>query len=508
MSSLVNVDPWDREGHSKHVERTERSGRMPEANNELSSKKYPVGQAPFQSLPPELLVNIFTLCKDSSSDAIVFPLTFGQICTYFRNVVHNSPSLWTTVELHLSNPEKTPLVGASLEKWAVRTGALPIDLTITVPESVPIHPTDVFFKDIVSPLQAKLKSLSINVVDVVHLFALGWLPSVFPLLEAVTIRLLKSEDISFIERRFINFHGVCVNLENCPRLRRFSLLHPPDPAVAGVMASGIIALPYTQLTSLSISAGLRIIPLLLQHCTQLVDFRLVLEDERPWLSLPSGETELVQKTIRRLEITCCHPVMHPFFLQFSFPALEHLKLRDTGLFSCGYRTKTMGSILTMVLQDAPFRLKHLGVELKGVCRDPRHLFPPLAYTPHLTHVEFKNCGFLNHPGFRGFSDLICGTSSKLEDLRSISFDDQVVSVGYGKILDIANLCVDSGIQPRLTDIRVCFRILRSNARDPTPIVDHRIRELRRRGLKLEISVECDSPVVESSSEGSGTLSDD
>jgi hypothetical protein len=481
-----------------HAEKYARLNKMLPVNDERNRKKYPAGQAPFQRLPSELLLDIFALCKDASFN---YPLVFGQICVYFRDVVHTTPGLWTTVDVVFIEPGKKLLMVEAMKVWAVKASPFPMDLTITIPPSTSILPADTFFQEVVSPLKAQLKTMTLNIISV-HLFALAHLPPgpTLPLLETVSINLPQS---SHTLTRFINYHESSIDLSTCPRLSQFSINLSPDPAVVGVMASGIFALPHSQLTTLSISGTMRIVSRLLQQCTRLLHFRITLEDKDPWYQ-PPPSTELVHATLRQLELTSCHPVVKPFFLKFSFPALEDLTLRDTGFYTCGYSTKSMASILTAILKDAPFQLKRLRVELKGICRDPRYLFAPLTYTPHLTHLEFKNCGFLNHPGLQAFSNIICGTSSShLNELESLSFGDQVVSVEYGKVLDVTNQCVDRGIQPRLMVLRVYFQIRQSNARDPTPMVEQRVRAMRIRGLNVELNVEYDTPAADSSDDDDG-----
>ncbi|KAF5328873.1 hypothetical protein D9619_011456 [Psilocybe cf. subviscida] len=93
---------------------------------------------PILTLPPEILSQIFIAgfndyatydFEEPRSTAL--PLDFGQVCTFWRTVLQNTPQLWNVVHCHVWKPENSHIQAAVLLQWLNRSKSLPLTLKIS-----------------------------------------------------------------------------------------------------------------------------------------------------------------------------------------------------------------------------------------------------------------------------------------------------------------------------------------------------------------------------------------
>ncbi|KAF9523579.1 hypothetical protein CPB83DRAFT_862561 [Crepidotus variabilis] len=96
---------------------------------------------PFHRLPVELVTQIIYLCgtdplKYPRSTWNVQPLSFGNVCRGWRNIIYNSPTLWTKLDiaiLHCLNNAYSDNIRPNFSiprLWLARARALPLDVGI------------------------------------------------------------------------------------------------------------------------------------------------------------------------------------------------------------------------------------------------------------------------------------------------------------------------------------------------------------------------------------------
>jgi hypothetical protein len=79
-----------------------------------------------QDLPPELLVHIFTYCV---SNEPLMPLTLGQVCWSWKQLVENTPSLWQCIVLDDTHPTSS---ARQAQLWTERSKPLQYDVELNV----------------------------------------------------------------------------------------------------------------------------------------------------------------------------------------------------------------------------------------------------------------------------------------------------------------------------------------------------------------------------------------
>lgn len=75
-----------------------------------------------QSLPSDILLDIFPLCIDSKSDL----LRLSHVCRFWRHSIHNCPTLWTKISLYI--PGRDPEIQA--QYWLERARLAPLTIAI------------------------------------------------------------------------------------------------------------------------------------------------------------------------------------------------------------------------------------------------------------------------------------------------------------------------------------------------------------------------------------------
>ncbi|KAJ2930788.1 hypothetical protein H1R20_g6306, partial [Candolleomyces eurysporus] len=81
---------------------------------------------PISRLPPEILIEIFSLVCQSSSTTPVF---LGSICADWRSLAWNTPLLWSRITLEVSDalPKSRPDL---LSEWLLRSNNLPLHIKL------------------------------------------------------------------------------------------------------------------------------------------------------------------------------------------------------------------------------------------------------------------------------------------------------------------------------------------------------------------------------------------
>ncbi|KAJ7133408.1 hypothetical protein C8R44DRAFT_772366 [Mycena epipterygia] len=93
--------------------------------------------SPMRRLPRDVLQEIFISCLPTKHNAVVHPreapMLLGRVCSYWRNVAHTTPRIWSSIHV-LSPPTETPpdIVSAFqdlVEAWLERSGSCPLSIS-------------------------------------------------------------------------------------------------------------------------------------------------------------------------------------------------------------------------------------------------------------------------------------------------------------------------------------------------------------------------------------------
>ncbi|KAG1729933.1 hypothetical protein EDB19DRAFT_102803 [Suillus lakei] len=82
---------------------------------------------PFSSLPPELLIEIFSTCSLTGDWHI--PLTLSKVCCLWRDLIISSPCIWQTIVV-LDSRCTMSSIRAQAELWAARSSPLPFSVVL------------------------------------------------------------------------------------------------------------------------------------------------------------------------------------------------------------------------------------------------------------------------------------------------------------------------------------------------------------------------------------------
>lgn len=88
--------------------------------------------APISRLPPEILLEIFALACQAPSTT---PLFFGSICTSWRTLAWNTPTLWSSITLKVTHPHpKSDSQLQLLWEWLLRANNLALNIKLFTTE--------------------------------------------------------------------------------------------------------------------------------------------------------------------------------------------------------------------------------------------------------------------------------------------------------------------------------------------------------------------------------------
>jgi len=97
-------------------------------------------------LPPEIMSEIFDFCippfELPSNDSPIqtmgtsIPLRLGAVCLSWRKTAWGTPSLWSTVTLHITSAIKLASQVRLLDEWLSRSGHLPLSIRLSASEEV------------------------------------------------------------------------------------------------------------------------------------------------------------------------------------------------------------------------------------------------------------------------------------------------------------------------------------------------------------------------------------
>lgn len=268
--------------------------------------------APIRKLPPEVLLLVFAavashldLTKEfrhvTRVDCPGFAL--GAVCSYWRSLVLQTPSLWSTFRVHIMEPRFTPSARQSLRRnveWITeRSKQHPIRFSYFAGDT-----TLNLFREFLAPLSDRWQHICLDI-----LYGSHW-SEIEDFLSETSFPLLQSAELETL------YEGTTADLfVNAPYLRRFSFLGFDG-----------IRVPWHQLESFTVTSGYfpdftRICHSLTQltHLDILVE--AILHDSTHLVPCILNVTELV---VRFQEF----PLLSKFFKSFTLPHIKSLHLRS------------------------------------------------------------------------------------------------------------------------------------------------------------------------------------
>ncbi|KAJ7364943.1 hypothetical protein DFH08DRAFT_766717 [Mycena albidolilacea] len=95
--------------------------------------------SPLRCIPRDLLLEIFSSCLPSEHNALIdpaeVPLLLGRICRHWRDVVHTTPTLWSSIHIPCLDYIRAPpnmILGLerTVEAWLERSSACPLSVSV------------------------------------------------------------------------------------------------------------------------------------------------------------------------------------------------------------------------------------------------------------------------------------------------------------------------------------------------------------------------------------------
>ncbi|CAK5270001.1 unnamed protein product [Mycena citricolor] len=271
--------------------------------------------SPIRRLPPELLAHVFMLCAAATPktgrsilNARSAPMLLGQVCSRWREVLHATPSLWSTVVLHT-----TPGLARKFDEGDLRTifqfsQMLPVDVAIYGRDSVDME----WFWDAHTRLQhLRLETTGIHALP-------ASCRTTLPLLASVTLIILhESNPLSL---------PLLGQFRRSPRLTSLRL---ESPKVVGDILD--VSFPWSQLTYLDLHLPLPVLTArnVVAQCSSLQHCRL-----KGLLGVATDEKERTPNPGVTLPSLCSLQFLLPgaatsiFLRSFTLPALKSLAIEN------------------------------------------------------------------------------------------------------------------------------------------------------------------------------------
>ena len=95
-----------------------------------------------RQLAPDVMSTIFEFCLPDFTDhkhlpyiekGLLTPLSFGAICSYWREIAWSTPSLWSSLVVHVTSNHNSLIATGIIKEWLSRSGQLPLSIRILSP---------------------------------------------------------------------------------------------------------------------------------------------------------------------------------------------------------------------------------------------------------------------------------------------------------------------------------------------------------------------------------------
>ncbi|KAJ7235666.1 hypothetical protein C8J57DRAFT_1479432 [Mycena rebaudengoi] len=345
--------------------------------------------SPVRRLPPEILAEIFLLCRNNSLgmgrysvvDPRQAPLVLGQICSHWRAVSQNTSRLWDRIHVRGAMLAMRDASGR-LGTCATRARNHPLDLAIhTLSYSVAsgrFQPLD-----LVLPLRHKLQSIRLT---------LNWnecqnsgLPvdNTFPILTSLFINIRGSSQLAQPDLiRLVSSFGTLPTLQSLT-------LHAQYTSCDLLLSM----VPWSQLTSLDLRVELKVVTAqqIVLQAQRLQT--LVITDIKPSTDVPRILPIRVLPGMRYIKLSTKYlETTATFFQPFSFPNLKWFSLDAPD---------ESQDVLLDIHDQSGFQLEELVLVNLKVRADGLSTF--LRLLPRLIRLSLTHCRCLNSPFFTLFT---------------------------------------------------------------------------------------------------------
>lgn len=306
--SVKELDGINREIHGLQEKRDKVAAQILSYRIEIS---------PWKKAPHEIIGEIFTHVGNGKVSVPIhvdeFPWALGQVCSRWRQILHSTPGLWTSVEIsHRRLNEGWPTwlkhAEATLDAIILRRNG---PISFTFPETYRNYKVPTL--ELVFPRLSHLKGLTIERLfyeDFQKVMCLP--PGSFPSLETLDFCIGGFRVAELPARYNTSLFKVA------PNLRRVSIdfndIHPiPAPA---------ISLPLTQLISLCISQSTPDIWNILEQSVSIVHLQITIHKKPDFL-----RSEIIHKNLKSLLITTVYEMdWDGFFGHLVLPSLRELRV--------------------------------------------------------------------------------------------------------------------------------------------------------------------------------------
>ncbi|KAJ7246750.1 hypothetical protein C8J57DRAFT_1674949 [Mycena rebaudengoi] len=348
--------------------------------------------SPVRRLPPEILAEIFLLCRDndllgwrrySVLDPRQAPLLLGQICSHWRVVSQTTPCLWDQIHIQGAIPAIREPSG-HLAAFATRARNRPLHLVINTRSYYGTGTSsDTWPLDIALHLRHKLQRLHLT---------LNWneyqssgLPvgNSFPVLSSLFIDIYDSLHLQQPELiRLVRSFGTLPTLQSLT-------LHAPDTSGDRLLS----AVPWSQLTSLDLRVEMKVM-IAQQLVLQAQKLQtLVITGIKFTADVPRILPIRVFPEMRSIKYsTRSYPTIAAFFLPFSFPNLKSFNIDAS---------EESQHILRDIHAQSGFQLEKL--ELYGLKIETDGLISFLRLQPSLVYLSLTYCKCVDNNLFTSFT---------------------------------------------------------------------------------------------------------
>jgi hypothetical protein len=176
-----------------------------------------------RQLHPEVMSTVFEFClpdhqlsltvypeEEPSTTPSIIPLSLGSICSYWREIAWSTPSLWSSLVVHVSDKLDSRMASIAQE-WLARSGQLPLSIRIlSKPDSKTLLVVSAL-ADIINQYSTRWYDLDLRGPDYYYRY-LHATDNHAPILKFIRIRCSESTPTEFLDFQL-----------SCPRLERASL---------------------------------------------------------------------------------------------------------------------------------------------------------------------------------------------------------------------------------------------------------------------------------------------